>query len=493
MRIRTCLLNSIIALAAVIPPAAAQLQPTTNVVVTDRLNADGNTNVAAARLRRPTTNVLGRAHVGIFVMHPFSASQNNAVCNGLAQRGFTVLCADSVFTGRPNDYYGYEQYAPGIRSALNYLRSITAAGGLPAVTKAVLYGASAGAPMMAFYENVAENGPAACQGPEKIIPCVDTDIRNLPKGDGVVFFDAHLGEGLATFTYVDPALANTSACDPRKQQDDMFAASNGYIRDPGALDDNSAKYSKQFRKSFLTHQAVRNAQLIDEAWALLRQRRLETGNPNDMGDDIPFVVYGTDGARLWQPDVSLLRHTQQPHMLLARDGTRPVKIVESVRPPSGNLDALDCELAKFDSTVHAWLGAKALRSTPGLYDQTEDDIVGVDYDSSGTSTATNITGVGKHPNGAQATTPLLIISNTGHYFLRPDEIVYNRAVSTDKTLAYSEGAVHGGGPCAQCTRIILNNPTMPTAAANAYWTDSLGNGPLERSQNFIAEWLSARY
>jgi hypothetical protein len=27
-------------------------------------------------------------------------------------------------------------------------------------------------------------------------------------------------------------------------------------------------------------------------------------------------------------------------------------------------------------------------------------------------------------------------------------------------------------------------------AANAYWTDPAGNGPAERSWNFMAEWLS---
>jgi hypothetical protein len=54
----------------------AQLQPTTNVVVTDDLNSDGNMNVNAARLRRPTTDVLGKAHVGIFVMHSFGGYQN---------------------------------------------------------------------------------------------------------------------------------------------------------------------------------------------------------------------------------------------------------------------------------------------------------------------------------------------------------------------------------------------------------------------------------
>jgi len=476
-------------------PSAAQLQPTTNVVVTANLNTGGQTNVNAARLRRPTTNMLGKAHIGVFVMHPSSSYQNNGVCNALAQRGFTTVCADSVFTGNDNGYYGYEQHAPGIRAGINYLRSLVATATLPAISKVLIFGHSMGAPMMAFYQNVAENGAAiACQGPEKLLPCVATNLQNLPKADGVMLFDAHLGDGLATYTYVDPALSNNIfSCEPRKRQNDMFLEANGYIRNPGGLDDNGADYSKQFKKTFLVHQAVRNEDLIEVALDLLQQRRVQTGNPNDLGDAIPFVVPGSDGARLWQPDTSLLKFTKKPHTLLARDGTRPVKKIESVRPPSGNLDALDCASSTRSVNVHIWLGSRALRGTPGKYTQTPDDITGVDYDSSATSSVTNAKGIGKHPNGSQATTPLLIIANTGHYFLRPDEILYDSAYSTDKTLAFSEGAVHGGGPCAQCTRIILNDPALPTATANAYWTDPAGNGPAERSWNFMGEWLSARY
>ena len=160
-----------------LPNAQAQLQPTTNVIVTTELNSGGQINVNAARLRRPETNALGKAHIGVFVMHSFSGYQNNAVCNALAQRGFTVLCADSVFTGREDDYYGYEQHAPGIRAGINYLKSIAATATLPAISKVVIFGHSMGAPMMAFYQNVAENGAAiACQGPEKIIPCVDDNL-----------------------------------------------------------------------------------------------------------------------------------------------------------------------------------------------------------------------------------------------------------------------------------------------------------------------------
>jgi hypothetical protein len=49
------------------------------------------------------------------------------------------------------------------------------------------------------------------------------------------------------------------------------------------------------------------------------------------------------------------------------------------------------------------------------------------------------------------------------------------------------------GPAPIAPRLILNNPDLPTAEANAYWTDPQGNGPLERSFNFMAEWLNARY
>ena len=85
------------------------------------------------------------------------------------------------------------------------------------------------------------------------------------------------------------------------------------------------------------------------------------------------------------------------------------------------------------------------------------------------------------------------ISNGAYYFIVPGEIYYDVAYSKDKTYAISEGAVHAGGPCADRTRVILNNPDLPVADANASWTDPQRNGPLERSFNFMAAWLNARY
>jgi hypothetical protein len=101
----------------------------------------------------------------------------------------------------------------------------------------------------------------------------------------------------------------------------------------------------------------------------------------------------------------------------------------------------------------------------------------VDYDSSATSSVGNVKGI---------KAPLVIIAHTGHYFNRPDEIIYDAATTLDKTIAFNEGAVHGGGPCAACALQI--DPTLTPAQASAYFGDTQG-----RNHDFYAEWLAARY
>ena len=109
--------------------------------------------------------------------------------------------------------------------------------------------------------------------------------------------------------------------------------------------------------------------------------------------------------------------------------------------------------------MRVWLGAHALRSTPGKYTLTKDDMTGIDYDSSATSSVTNVKGI---------TVPLVIVAHTGHYFIRPDEFIYDAATTEDKTIAFNEGAVHGGGPCAPCALQI--DPTLtPSAGYRLFW------------------------
>jgi hypothetical protein len=161
----------------------------------------GNSVVTAAKLRTPAT---GASHVGVVIIHPFSSYVDFEACNDLAARGFTTLCVDTIWTNNEFGYYGFEQHVPAIKAAVQYLRS------RPNITKVVLLGHSMGGPMMAFYQNVAENGTGVCTGPEKIIPCVTTNLTSLPPADGLIIFDSHLGESLATYTYLDPSVINNT-------------------------------------------------------------------------------------------------------------------------------------------------------------------------------------------------------------------------------------------------------------------------------------------
>jgi len=440
----------------------AQLLPITTRVIT--LN-----NLAVAALRHPTAPG-AKSKIGIFIMHPDGSYVNNTACTQLAGRGYTTLCADSIFLRRGQDYYGYEQHAPGIASGINFLKNPANVNGI-VLDKFIVFGHSVGAPMMAFYQNVAENGAvAACQGPEKILPCDASTLNNLPLPDGVILFDAHLGAALATFTYVDPAIKKDSKPGIRNPSLDMFDASNGYPGDEaaGSPTFKSATYSDRFKQRFLEAQADRNADLLHEAQNIWSD--IQAGKREVYPDDMPFVVPGADGAaRLFQPDTSLVNCTKRAHIFLTHTGTQnpsPGPIC-SVRIPSGSAEDDDSFASVLKVSVRVWLGAHALR-TNGRYDQTKDDITGSDYDSSATSTASNVKGIAK---------PVLIVANSGHYFIRPDEIIYDATKSADKTYAIEEGAVHGGGPCTQCAQALGLPPD--------YFGDTT-----KRTYDFMDEWLS---
>jgi hypothetical protein len=252
----------------------------------------------------------------------------------------------------------------------------------------------------------------------------------------------------------------------------MFSASNGYN-----VTTNGASYSDSFKQKFLAAQAARNQQLNDLALNLLAKKRAETGDPKQMGDDIPFTVVGATSARLFQPDTSLLKCTQQPVWFLTHDGYNLNQVVCSVRPPSGAASAGLSTSATLNLNVHTWLGAHAMRPLAN-YAQTSNDITGVDYSSTATSSVGNIIGVTK---------PLLIVANGGHYFLRPDEIIINTAKMNDKTFAITEGAIHGGTECTAC-ETLLGLPTPSSNSTFGYYGDTFTH-----TMDYMGRWIRTRY
>jgi len=335
----------------------------------------------------------------------------------LAGRGYREILLNHAIAG--GNKVGYESIAPAIGQAIKYAR------GLPGVDTVLLFGHSIGGPLVSFYQNVAENGPRACQGPEKIYPCRADLLKDLPKADGVIFTDVHLGESFRLLTYLDPAVTDESHPFKRNPRLDLFEAANGYDRST-----KGATYNKAFLKDFFAAQAARNDRLISDA--LARLSAIEKGKGKYKGDE-PFDVPEVN-ARALQSDLNLISKSKNEHLLLKADGTNVKQIVKSVRPPMGQHDSVGT-YEQF--SVRGFLAGEAVRTTKD-YMMTENSITGVDWKSSANSAPSNVEAI---------KVPVLIMTMTCHYFVVPDEILFDHAASKDKELVYVEGASHGYTPC----------------------------------------------
>ena len=363
-----------------------------------------------------------KTRIAVVFTHPDGDNFNAPIGRELANRGYVVMNVNY----RARDPLGNDAHLPTISLAIGYLRS------LPGVQKVVLSGHSGGAHQITLYENVAEHGASACNGPEKIYPCRTPGLDNLQKPDGLIVLDPPLGN-FHQMSSLDPAVSNDA--NVRNPALDMFSAANGFDAAAG-----SATYSADFEKRFYAAQSARNMEVM--AHAQERLKAIETGK-GQFSNDEPLVVPGlgadANGARLFQPDVAIASHTKAPHLLLKADGTQVETIIHSVRGPQSQsarqIHALG--VTSEETTVRRYLSRSALRTGPD-FAITEDDIVGVDWRSAYDSAPGNAYGI---------TAPTLILTMGCHYLIVPGELVYDRLASKDKTYATVEGATHGFTAC----------------------------------------------
>jgi hypothetical protein len=152
--------------------------------------------------------------VALMFGHPSESNFNHPAAREMARRGYRILMVN-VQEGR----LAADLYAPAYSAAVKYLR------GLPGVDKVVIITHSGGGHQMAFYQNVAENGPKACSGPEKLYPCRPALTTGLEKADGLILLDPTLG-AFHQMSSVDPAVDSAA---PRRRipELDMFDRRNG--------------------------------------------------------------------------------------------------------------------------------------------------------------------------------------------------------------------------------------------------------------------------
>lgn len=369
---------------------------------------------APAVLYQPDDRRQSRARVGVIVMHATASFLNHPSCTQLSRRGYTVLAIDPPLAN-PNLWEELPEY---LGLGMRYLRE----SGL--VDSVALLGHSGGGPLVLFYQSVAENGPERGQDSNKFVP-LPSSLADLPAADGMVLLDSHLSPAFMNLTYLDPAVKDGDSM-VRDPALDLYAEANGYSP-------TGASYSPEFRQAFFAEQAKRHMALVQEA--LERSESICSGDGLYL-DDEPLVIHGLT-PRIWSTDRSLLAHTHDAHTILHGDGSRSSEVARSVRPIFGSERARRTYLsACLQTSVQQYLSWNAVRVGDD-YAITEDDIAGIDWSSSNTSAPWNAEGV---------TVPMLIMPMTGHYFLAPDEIIYQHAASADKELAYVEGALHDFAP-----------------------------------------------
>jgi pimeloyl-ACP methyl ester carboxylesterase len=378
------------------------------------------TNNSNALLQEPVTPDPVRRRIVVLVAHPEGANQfNSFIAREVTRRGYRAMMLN---------YYGpettYEEFLAPIAAAITHLR------GLPGVQKVVVAGHSTGGPELTFYQDVAENGPRACQ--DKVYPCASKNLTNLPKADGVMLLDSNNGASERTIA-MDPAVDSRRPRE-RNPELDMFSPRNGF--NPAT---KSATYDPEFTRKFLVAQGARNNRVIDEA--LARLAKIEKGE-GDYKDDEPFVVPGSaqamNGAQLRLADTRLLSKTKAAHKHLKADGTTPVEIIPSVLEPRADVDSLHTLADTTQNwTVRHYLSFLALRTTAD-YGMTENDVTGIQWRSTPNSVPGNLEGI---------TVPTLVMVGTcaGHVVL--DEIGFHRSAARDKEFVGVEGGDHSFRPC----------------------------------------------
>jgi hypothetical protein len=372
-----------------------------------------------------------KSEIGVFVMHAEVDYLQFSACSELSKRGYRVLCANnSASKSGTNNDLSIDRALLDAKLGVTYLRKY------PGIRKVVLLGHSGGGALMSAYQNIAENGLKACQGPEKLLKCPDS-LAELPAADGLILMDANYGMSAMTLLSLDPAVVDETTGRTLDAKLDLFNAQNGF-------NPNGSNYSNDFIRRFQAAVAKREKRLI--AAALDRLEKIN-GGTGRFSDDEPFVVPGASylgfNNKLFAQDTRLLSHTHNAWPLLHKDGSMTTQIVHTVRLPdnaTSNTPSLDRGALK--TTVRKFLSTYALRVNDDFgYD--EDSMRGVDWLSSYTVPAGNVQSV---------TVPLLAMGMTGHWEYLNSELIYERSSSADKTIVFVEGANHNFTTCERCEK-----------------------------------------
>lgn len=363
-----------------------------------------------------------KSKTAIVVVHSDDDYSTRPMGAEMAKRGYRVFCG-----AVSNKLDTLDRKLLDVKHIVEFLKAY------PGVKKIALMGHSGGATLMSAYQAVAENGISVFCGDHMLISC--SLKEELPAADGIMLIDSNWGNGAMTLFSIDPAVVEENNGIMLNPALDIFDPANGYDRE-------GAYYTETFKKYFFATQRERNNRLIQ--YARERLYAIERGKGR-YADDEPLIIAGgtqmAPGNKLFPQDTSLLAHTKEEYELLHGDGRRTKGIIHSLRKPKGRKSLTSsCEMGTLMTTVKRFLTGKAVLADPS-YQICEDCAEGILWDNSYSCTPGNV---------KKIHVPLLCMGMTGSYEYLAAEVIYHNAASTDKTIAFVEGAGHNFDPAYEC-------------------------------------------
>ncbi|MHA4869904.1 alpha/beta hydrolase family protein [Duganella sp. PWIR1] len=370
-----------------------------------------------------------KSHIGLFVMHADGDYLEFSACTEMSKRGYAVLCANNTTSKSFHFNDGIlDDVLLQTKAGVSYLRK--AAG----IDKVVLFGHSGGATIMTAYQAIAEHGVQFCQDSAKIHKCPDK-LAGLPAADGVVLADANWGQAEMVLLSIDPAVTDETSGMKSNPALSVKNPKNGY-RPEGA------NYSPEFVRTFQAAQGRRANKLLKMAQD--RLAAIEAGKGRYADDEV-FIVPGAFLAanKMFPEDPRFLSRSRKAWPLLHGDGSVTNEIIRSVRvPETPPMQLSSFKFGALKTTVRNYLSSYAIRTT-AEFGFDEDTIRGVEWNSTYASPPGNAEGI---------SVPFLALGMTGHWEGLAAEIIYERARSADKSLAFVEGADHVYMPCTKCEK-----------------------------------------
>lgn len=379
-------------------------------------------------LYRPS-NPGTKAGIAVFVMHAEQDYLNFVACTELQQRGYTVLCANNNASksGKMTDL-AFEDMLLDAGKGISYLRNQTD------INQVVILGHSGGGAMLTAYQNIAEKGVKACQGPEKIYPCSNS-LVGFPPADGFISINSNYGLSTMTLLSVNPAITDENSDSKINASLNLYNPANGYTK-------NGANYTSSFKEAFQSGVVSRWNRILNHTQN--RNKAITAGNGLYKDDEpltIPDANYVGMNNKFFAEDIRFLAHTTHAWPLLHKNGTSTKQIVHSVRVPTAiGSFATSFYQGTIKTTVRRFLETLAIRVSDD-FAYHADGFTGIDWSSSQTAPVSSVAGIG---------VPILAMGMTGHWEYLNAEEMYLNSGSNDTSIAFVEGASHTITPCTEC-------------------------------------------